>query len=105
MKRNIQSGHEILLDPQFGNVEGVPDVFRVHQQVDLPVHWNRHLGGHDIVFRILIVVVSIPKKFALASLIWSGGSGRTFHPGRGNGNKMQTVPPAPESARHPPPAQ
>ena len=34
----------------------MPDILGVHQQVDFPIHRNRHLGRHDIVFRIRIVV-------------------------------------------------
>ena len=30
-------------------------VFRVHQQVDLPVHRDGHLSGHNVVFGILVV--------------------------------------------------
>ena len=55
MKRDVQAGDEILLDAQFGDIEGVSHVLRMHQQMDLAVHRNGHLSGHDIIFGILIV--------------------------------------------------
>ncbi len=54
MNRDVQSRNEILLDSQFRDVEGVSDVLRMHQQVDLAVHRDGHLGCHDVVFGILV---------------------------------------------------
>ena len=51
----IQAGDEILLHPQFRYVERMSHILRVHQQMDFAVHRNRHFGGHNIVFGVLVV--------------------------------------------------
>src|ERR1700722_2649836 len=55
MYGKIQARNEILLHAQFGNIEGVSDILRVHQQMDFTVHGNGHLCGYDVIFGILIV--------------------------------------------------
>src|SRR5216684_4772305 len=55
MNRDVQSGDEILLDAQFGNIERVSYILRMHEQVDLAVHWDGQFSGYDIVFGILVV--------------------------------------------------
>src|SRR6266446_317409 len=55
MNRDVQSRNEILLDSQFGDVEGVPYILRVHQQVDLAVHRDCQLSAYDIVLGVLVV--------------------------------------------------
>ena len=79
MKRNIQSRDEILLDAQFGDVERMPHVLRMHQQVDLAVDRNRHLGSDDVVFGILVIgsVETKEVRVGLTDLVrvnWAEGS-------------------------------
>ena len=50
MKRQIQAGNKILLDTQFPDVEGVAEIFGMHQQVDLFIYRDRHFSGDDVIF-------------------------------------------------------
>src|SRR5690349_10358495 len=56
VKLEIQSWHEILMNSQSRNIEGVADIFGVHQQTDFTVNRNGHFGAHDIVLGVRIVV-------------------------------------------------
>ena len=56
MHRKIQAGNKILLNAQLRHKERMPDILGVHQQVDFAVHRDGHFGGHDVVFRVRIVV-------------------------------------------------
>src|SRR5580658_1304456 len=72
MKRKVQPRHEILLNPQFANIEGVADVFCMHQEMNLPVHGDGHLCRDDVISRFHIVrriqseIVLIP----FIDLVW-----------------------------------
>src|SRR5580692_2057805 len=72
MKRKVQPRHKILLNSQFADVKGVPDVFRMHQEMNLPVHGDGHLRRDDVISRFHVVrgiqseVVLIP----FIDLVW-----------------------------------
>ncbi len=82
MNRQIKAGHEILLDTQFGNKEGVPDILRMHEQMDFPVHGDGHFRGHDIVFGVRIVLRIEAEKIliALADVVGVNGSELSIRP-------------------------
>ncbi len=83
MKREVQAGNKILLHPQLRHKKRMPDVLGVHQQVDFVVHRNRHFGGHNVVFGVLVVGQIKTKKVRVRSLISSGWSGPNFPSGPG----------------------
>src|SRR5216683_6209072 len=56
VQRNIQTGNKILLHPQLPHKKGMSNIFRMHEQMDFLVHGDRHLGGHDVVFGIRIML-------------------------------------------------
>ena len=55
MHRNIQSGDKILLHSQLPDKERMANISGMHEQMNFLIHRDRHLGGHDIVFGILVV--------------------------------------------------
>src|SRR5580704_11831146 len=55
VNRDIQARNKILLHPQFRNVEGMPHILGMHEQMNFAIHRNRHLRGYDVVFGILVV--------------------------------------------------
>src|SRR5579863_1323662 len=83
MERKVEAGHEILLHTQFGHKERMAHVLAVHQQVDLPVHRNGHLGGYDVVLGIGIVVRVNAKKVLVgfAKHLRMNGSKCSVRPG------------------------
>src|SRR5208282_298032 len=68
VKREIQPRHKVLLNPQFADIEGMADVFGMHQEMNLSIYWNRELGGDDIVAS-LHVVRRIQAEIVLISFI------------------------------------
>ncbi len=83
MQRKIQPGHEILLHPQLRHEKRVSDVFGVHEQMNLAIHWDGHLRGHNVVFRVLIVVLIKPKEILVGFVDQFGWSGPNFPSGPG----------------------
>src|SRR5580658_1897142 len=82
MNREIQARDEILLDTQFGDVEGMAHVLRMHEQVDLAIDGDGHLSGNDVVFGSLVVRGIEPEEIcvSLADLVgvnWAEDSVRT----------------------------
>ena len=47
--------NKILLHSQFTHKKGMAEIFRVHQQMNLLVHRNRHFSSHYVIFGIRIV--------------------------------------------------
>src|SRR5579864_2325354 len=60
------------MNPQRRNVERMAHVLGVHQQADFTVNRNRHFGGYDVVFGILVVgsIETIEVRVGLTDLVW-----------------------------------
>src|ERR1700716_3903500 len=56
MDRQINAGHEILLDAQFRHKEGMSKILGMHEQMYFPVHGHGHLRGYNIVSGFGIVL-------------------------------------------------
>ena len=50
VKRKIESRKKILLNTQFGHVERMTHILRVHEQMNLPVHGHTKFSGHNVIF-------------------------------------------------------
>ena len=81
MNREIQSRNEVLLHPQLRNIKRMSDILRMHQQMNIAVHWNRHFSGHNVIFGILIVGLIKTKK-VFVGLVNHRGMERTELPVR-----------------------
>src|SRR5579864_4198489 len=83
MNLQIETRYKVLMDPQGWHIEGVAHVFGMHQEADFTVDWNGHFRGHDVIFRISIVVLiqSIEVLVGLADLIGVNGTERTVRTG------------------------
>src|SRR5580704_8457666 len=55
MQGKIKSRNKVLLHSQLRDKEGMSHVFGVHEQMNLAVYGDRHLGRDDVVFRVLIL--------------------------------------------------
>src|SRR5580698_1137545 len=55
VKRKVQPRNKILLNSQFADIKRVADVFRVHQEMNLPVYGDGHLGRDDVISRFHVV--------------------------------------------------
>ena len=55
VQRDHQAGDEVLLDAQFGDIEGMVDVLRVHPQLHRLVDGNHQAAHHDVVPRCRVV--------------------------------------------------
>src|SRR6266404_7674390 len=56
VQRNIQPGNKILLHTQLPHKKGMSNIFRMHEQMDFLVHGDSHLGGHDVVPGVRVVL-------------------------------------------------
>src|ERR1700735_3283112 len=52
---HIKAGHKVLLDAQLGNIEGVPHILGVHQEMNFAIDGNSHFGCNNVVLRIGVV--------------------------------------------------
>src|ERR1700674_2909010 len=68
VQRNIQPGNKILLHPQLPHKKRMPNILRMHEQMNFLVHGNSHLSGHNVVFGIRIIC-GIEAKEILRSFI------------------------------------
>ena len=68
VQRNIQPGNKILLHPQLPHIKGMSHILRMHEEVDFLVHRDRHLGRHDVVPRIHIML-GVETKDILRSFV------------------------------------
>src|SRR5271165_1365793 len=66
VKGEIESGHEILLDAQLANVEGMTHVLGVHHEVDFLVDRNDHFAGRDVIASGNIVLRIQAKEIRIA---------------------------------------
>src|ERR1700691_3130913 len=65
MDRKVETGNEILLNAQFGDIKRVTQVLGVHEQMDLPVDRYGHFSRDNIVLGILIVGCVQAKEVGL----------------------------------------
>src|SRR5580704_6798778 len=78
MERKIQSRNKILVHSQRGNVERMPEILGVHEQVDFFVDRDSHLSGYNVVLGIGIVVGIETKEILCAFVDQLGMSGAEF---------------------------
>src|SRR5579863_6164575 len=76
MEREVQPWHEILLNPQFADIKGMPHVFRMHQEMNFPIYRNGHLR-RDHIIASFDVICRIETEVVLISFVNFVGMKRT----------------------------
>src|SRR5215472_2842197 len=71
VKGKVEPGNEVLLDAKLANVEGMTDVFGVHQKLHLAVHGHNQLAGHNVASRY--VIGRIEAEIVLIALVYLVG--------------------------------
>src|SRR5215469_15165485 len=72
VKGKVEPGNEVLLDAKLANVEGMTDVFGVHQKLHLAVHGHNQLAGHNVV-PSRYVIGRIEAEIVLIALVYLVG--------------------------------
>src|SRR5271170_3255417 len=68
MKGEVQPRHKVLLNPEFANIEGMADVLRMHQEMNLSIYWNGELRRDDVIASFHIVS-GIQTEIVLISFV------------------------------------